>query len=400
MTMPSVVIQTQLTFTAKRWGQAPTITFTNGATAGSEVVTVTSPTNITVQISTGVTTMAQVKAAVEAHVATSGFSAGDLVTVTIAGGHTADTVATCVSAAFSGGTAATKALHNFGHLVYTAKSAGTAGNSTRVKYTSGGSLSVSVSTADITVQLKNDGSSTNALIKAAVEASGPAAALVDLASDGIALSFVPDISAAAAFTALSGGTAAVAATCVVQGVTNTAAATGTAANGKTFTLTTGATAGSEVVTVSSGNVSVQIEDGVSTVTQIRTALNAAGSYSGTYTATGTASTTPRTVNAATMTGAVGPVPAGGSLGFYQDQAGLTLSTTFQYQSFGNGMGAMSIYNDETSGSKTVIWSYDGVNNHGSLLPTQSVQLLDVNKGGIYLKEANGAPSYRVFAAAH
>jgi hypothetical protein len=396
MTMASVVIQTYLTFTAKRWGQEPTITFTNGATAGSEVVTVTSPTNITVQIATGATTMAQVKAAIEAHVATSGFSAGDLVTVTITGGHTADTVATCVSALFSGGSAAAKASKTLGHLVFTAKSAGTAGNSTRIKYTSGGSLSVSVASADITIQLKNDHSSTNALIKAAVEASGPAAALVDLASDGIALSFVPDVSAAAAFTALAGGTAAVAATCVVQGVTNTASATGTAANGKTFTMTTGATAGAEVVTVSSGNVSVQIQNGTSTVTGIRTALNAAGAYSGTYTATGTASTTPLTVNAAPMTGAVGPNPATPTMGFYVDDTTSALTTSYQYFPMGNWMRSMSFFNDETSGTKTLIWSWDGVNNHGSLLPGQTAEMTDVNKGGIYIKEANGEPVYRIY----
>jgi hypothetical protein len=400
MTLPSVAIQTYLTFTAKRWSQFPSITFTNGATAGSEVVTVTGNSAITVQIASGTTTMAQVKTAIEAHVATSGFSAGDLVTVTITGGHTADAVKTLVSATFSGGAVAAKARKTIGHLVYTAKSTGTAGNSTRVKYTSGSSLSVTVSTADITVQLKNDGTSTNALIKAAVEASGAAAALVDLASDGVALSYVPDTSAAAAFTALAGGAAATAATCVVQGITITAAATGVTANGKTFTATTGATAGSEVVTVTAGSVSVQIEEGVSTITQVRTALNLVTDFSDLYTATGTSSTTVRTVNGAALTGAAGPGVAGGALGFYQDGTGLVLTTSYQYQAFGNMMGAMSVYNDETSGTKTVIWSYDGVNNHGSLLPGQSVQLLNVNKGGIYLKEANGAPAYRIFAASH
>jgi hypothetical protein len=312
LTFPSVAIQTYLTFTAKRWGQFPTITFTNGATAGSEVVSLDSSLNITVQIQSGTTTMLQIKTAIEAHTVSSGLSANDLVTVTITGGHNSDTVVTVKSAFQVGGVAVSTASRTIGHLVFTAVTAGTAGNSVRIKYTSGGSLSVSVSSNDITIQLKNDGSSTNALIKAAVAASGPAAALVTTASDGLALSFVPTVSCAPAFIALSGGAAAAAAVVILQDLTFTSPATGTGGNAVSITYTTGAVAGAEVVTVNGSAVSIQISNGVSTATQIRAAFIAvpAAVALSTCTISGTGSNAQKTVNAAPMTGAVaGTQPA-------------------------------------------------------------------------------------------
>lgn len=291
-TYPSVVVLTHMTFTARRWGQFPTISFSNGAVAGSEVVTVDSSLNINVQISTGVSTMLQVKTAIDATAGSaSGLGAGDLVSVAIAGGHNSDAVVTVNGAALAGGTAAAKASRTIGHLVYTAKSAGTAGNSTRIIYTSGATLLISVSSADITVRIRNDGTTTNAQIKTAVEASGPAAALVDLASDGLALSYRPRTNAAPALIALSGGTAAVAPSVILQDLTFGSDKTGTTDNGKTITYTTGAVAGSEVVTVDgSGNASIQISNGVSTATQIKTACDAASSMNGTA-ASGTATIT-------------------------------------------------------------------------------------------------------------
>ena len=274
-TYPTVAISTFLVFTARRWGQAPTITLSNGATAGSEVVTVDTSNNITIQIQSGVSTNTQIKAAIAAHSITSGFSASDLVTVAITAGHETDTQVTCVSAALSGGVStATKASLALAGLKYEAKTAGAAGNSIRVKYTSGGSLSVSVSTNDITVQLKNDSTSTNALVIAAVAASGPADALVSVVSSGEALSRVPTIDAAPAFVNLAGGLSAAVASVVVQDLTvsSDTSATGTSDNGRTLTYTTGATAGSEVVSGTT-NISVQIQNAVSTATQIKSKLD-------------------------------------------------------------------------------------------------------------------------------
>jgi hypothetical protein len=72
------------------------------------------------------------------------------------------------------------------NLLFTADAAGIAGNSIRIRYVVAGNntvLSVSVSTNDITVNLATNGSgvptSTATQIKAAIDASGPAAALID-----------------------------------------------------------------------------------------------------------------------------------------------------------------------------------------------------------------------------
>ena len=272
---PSVAVLTHMTFTARRWGQFPTISFTNGATAGSEVVTVDSSLNITVQIESGVSTMLQVKNAIDATAGTgNNLNAGDLVSVAIAGGHNSDAVVTVNAAALAGGTATAKASRTIGHLVYTAKSAGTAGNSTRIRYTSGATLTITVSSQDITVRLRNDGTTTNAQIKAAIAADTGANALLDLASDGLTLAYKPMTNAAPSFVALTGGTAAVAPSIILQDLTFASNLTGTAHNGDTVTYTTGATAGSEVVSGSASALSVQIQNGVSTATQIAAAVNA------------------------------------------------------------------------------------------------------------------------------
>ncbi len=393
-TFPSVAIATYLTFTAKRWGQFPTITFTNGATAGHEVVSVDSSNNIFVQIQSGTSTNLQVKNAVLAHVATSGFNASDLVTVSITTGHNADTQTTCVNVPLSGGnTTAIKASTVIGGLLYTAQTAGGAGNSIRVEYTSGGSLSVSVSSNDITVQLKNDGTSTNALIAAAVAASGPAAALVLATSAGPATSEVPGTDAAPAFVSLAGGLDAAPASMVNQGVTVTSNTNDSTQNGLTFTLSDGATAGAEVVTVdASGNVTCQAQIGTSTVTQIVTALNGATAFSTLYAATGAASTHPTTVNQKAMSGAVAP----DTLGFFQDNS-VALTSAFVYSPFAARFNNIIINNDETTGSNQVIFSWDGINNHGILDPGEHVNFDNANRNAIFLKYGNGAPAYRVFA---
>lgn len=278
-TFPSVVVLTHMTFTAKRWGQFPTISFTNGATAGSEVVTVDSSLNINVQIQSGVTTMLQVKTAIDAATSLNNLGAGDLVSVAIAGGHNSDAVVTVKSASLAGGTALAAASVTIAHLVYTAVTPGTAGNSIRVIYTSGATLLISVSTNDITVRIRNDGTTTNADIKAAIAASGPAAALVTCSSDGLSLSYRPQTSAALTFKSLSGGTAAVAPSVVLQDLTIASNLTGVTHNGDTVSYTTGATAGSEVVSGSAAALSVQIQNGVSTATQIKAAIDAASSVS-------------------------------------------------------------------------------------------------------------------------
>lgn len=68
--------------------------------------------------------------------------------------------------------------------------------------------------------------------------------------------------------------AAVAAFLVVQDLTYTAAKKGQDGNAVSIEYTTGGTAGSEVVTVTGNKVSVKIQSGTSTATQVRAAVNA------------------------------------------------------------------------------------------------------------------------------
>jgi hypothetical protein len=104
---PSVTIN-YITYTAKRWGQFPTITYITGGTAGSEVVTVTdspmSASDITIKIEDGVSTNAQIKAAIlNSNVTVGSLAARDLVGVVIITGHTADTNSAVSATPMTGG---------------------------------------------------------------------------------------------------------------------------------------------------------------------------------------------------------------------------------------------------------------------------------------------------------
>lgn len=100
-----------------------------------------------------------------------------------------------------------------------------------------------------------------------------------------------------------------AATLTKGGVTYTAVANlGAGGNSITVAYTAGGTAGAEVVTVTGTAISVQIESGVSTITQVRTAVNAAAAAAALVTATGTSGTA---VSSATATALTGGVTGGG-----------------------------------------------------------------------------------------
>lgn len=97
---------------------------------------------------------------------------------------------------------------------------------------------------------------------------------------------------------------AVKATKVTQGLTLTAVDFGIGGNDITIAFTGGATAGAEVVSVSGKAISVQIESGVSTVTQVRTALQAAGAATALAVTTGTSGSAVATAAAVSLTGGV------------------------------------------------------------------------------------------------
>lgn len=100
-TAASRTLQSALTFTATAnrgaGGNSITVTFTGGATAGAEVVTVLG-TAITIQVESGVSTATQVKTAYDLVAA-----ATALATVAIVGGHSGDTISSATVLALQSG---------------------------------------------------------------------------------------------------------------------------------------------------------------------------------------------------------------------------------------------------------------------------------------------------------
>lgn len=449
VTLGNVVVQ-DLTYTARQLGQRITINYLNGGVAGAESVSVSGST-INVTIASGTSTASQIKTAVETC-----NESNFLVSVAVSGtGSTAQV--TCKNASLSGGHAAVKASAQIGHILYTAHTAGTSGNSTTIQYvgdtafsvvtvtdgtnlevddttglivgdtivqgnasatiatvtdstnievddTTGwdtgaastavadGSEVVGVSSSAVTIRMK-DGVSTAAHIMAAVAALSAASTLLDTSSNSPS---APQLKASAAVaTSLSGGLAAAAPATVVQDLTIAADATGTSSNGDTFSYTTGATAGSEVVTVTSGVIGVQIENGVSTATQIAAALNAETDFTSVYnvTVSGTGANAQSTVNGA-QTSAQSST---GTRSFYQDSTGAALTTSYQVAQFPSAADTIDVYNDEASGAKVVIVSLDGSNEQYLVKATEHLHLEAVNGVGcLSLKrDSNGAPAYRL-----
>lgn len=188
-------------------------------------------------------------------------------------------------------------------------------------------------------------------------------------------------------------------TVLFQGLTFTAKKWG---HFPTVTYTVGATAGFEVVTTdSSNNIFVQIEDTVSTTAQVKAAIEATSPSVNGLSAGDLVSiviTTPGTVTAGTssaMTGAVAP----NTLGYFTDQSATVLTSSFQTLFFAFSARYCTITNDETTGTNAVVFSWDGVNNHGILYPGQSMFIDTVNANVIFLKYLNGAPAYRLMAKA-
>lgn len=139
-------------------------------------------------------------------------------------------------------TAAVAASRVIQDLTYTAVTAGTGGNSISVTYVGdgvAGSETVGVVGSAITVHMEST-VSTATQIRTAVLASGAAAALVSVAVSGTGSNTQTSVGA----TSLTGGAAAI------------------------------GLAGSEFVSVSTNTITVRLESGVSTSTQVKTALDA------------------------------------------------------------------------------------------------------------------------------
>ena len=384
-------------FTEKQLGTNARIYYTNGASLTASAVLNGSNWDVTVQIVNNVTTAAQIIAAVNASA-----TASAVVTASLKGGSTDTTKQkACKNATLSGGAAAAAASVTIdGCMVLTADNTGTGGNAITIIFEGGataGSETCTVATNAITVGIE-DGVSTYAQVKTIIDGTGAAAALVNVTNNGVPLgSRVARVSAAPVAVSLSGGVAAAAASVVVQDITFAADATGVAANGVTVSYTTGATAGSEVVTVSGTTVTVQIENGVSTATQIAAAFNAsvpAAAWGATV--TGTGATAQVTVNGtAVSTGAVGD-----PLGYWiTTQATTALTSSFVRFALPFPAAKVEVVNDETTGTKQALVSLDGTNTDATLDYGESVSYSTDTSyiSAIWLKYGSAAPAYRIKA---
>ena len=119
--------------------------------------------------------------------------------------------------------------------------------------------------------------------------------------------FATNVATLSAFTVPT----ATAGTLTKGGVTYTSVALDQSANLINVAYTAGATAGAEVVTVTGNAISIQIETGVSTITQVRTAFNLSAAAAALATATGTSATTVATASASFLTGGI----TGGGTGY-------------------------------------------------------------------------------------
>jgi len=140
--------------------------------------------------------------------------------------------------------------------------------------------------------------------------------------------------------------AGVAASLVIQDLTITADTAGAFQNGVTVEFTPGATAGSEVVSVMGLAVSVQIESGVSTATQVAAALNASFAFTSVLdvTISGTGSNPQVTQSATNLAGGEDP---GRKLAAYLD-GDVEITGALQFG------GALSIGKLNSFASQTIV----------------------------------------------
>lgn len=140
-----------------------------------------------------------------------------------------------------------------------------------------------------------------------------------------------------------------AAVLVTQGITVTAGLFGVGGNSITIAFTAGATAGAEVVTVSGNAISVQIETGVSTVTQVRTAINASAAAAALVSASGTSGSAVVTASALPLaTGASTTFTVVGGTGMTLTQAATGFYWMTLADSYPNLIGANIMFQSSAS----------------------------------------------------
>lgn len=161
------------------------------------------------------------------------------------------------------------------------------------------------------------------------------------------------------------------ATLVLNGITTTAVTMGSAGNSITIALVAGGTAGSEVVTVSGKAISVSIQSGVSTRTQVKTALDASAPAAALISTTVASGATAATASAATAlaTGTDTVLTAVGCQGMVITQIGtglfqaalsdpykalLSASITLQKASASDAMAQIKSADPTSSSQKVII----------------------------------------------
>lgn len=170
-----------------------------------------------------------------------------------------------------------------------------------------------------------------------------------------------------------------------------------------ITLVGGGIAGQEVATTdASHNIFVTIQSGVSTNTQVKAAIDStipsptgmsAGDYASVVITSGHGTDTNVPGASPAMTGAAQP----DLNGFYADETITPLSSSFQVFQFPMLSQHITLHNREKNGLKGIVYSWDGINNHGLLEAGQSTALDRSNAPHIFLKWINGAPSYKLMA---
>lgn len=371
----TMVVQ-DITYTQAHHGMPFKITYQNGGTAGAETVRLNG-TELIFKIASGTSTATQVLACLNASSA-----AKEIVTGAITG--TAGTAQkSCVQAYLSGGAYAIAAAAPiaFG-LRLEAHTAGTGGNSIRYKFVDAGSCSVTVATNDITINV-DDTVTTFEEVESALRASSDASTLVAIQSPNDLVQYTVDIvgqSLPLVFTNLAGGTASSNQAVTVQNLIYTSTTVGPSATRQSITYTTGATAGAEVVTLdANGSETIQIQNGVSTATQIKAAHDAYAPALAlrTVATTGTASTAQVTVN---QSSTIASEATPSTKDYFSDQTITALTSSFVAQSFGFHARTIVLSNDETSGSDLVEWSFDGTTKGGELEPGESITLDKLGNG--------------------
>lgn len=186
-------------------------------------------------------------------------------------------------------------------------------------------------------------------------------------------------------------------TVLFQGITFTAKQWG---KFPTISFTIGAVAGAEVVTVNSTltNINVQIATGVSTTAQVVAAIQATSPSVNGNSAGDLVSmviTTPGVVTAPATSSAMSGAAAPDYLGFYRDETITPLTSSFQAFIFTSVAKFITLVNTDSAGSNAIVYSWDGVNNHGKLTPGASTMLEQTSACVIFLKYQTGAPAYKL-----